>query len=379
MAGIKIRSFFSYLNRSKFRFLTVLLLCLSIAIVLSYIFTARNTLVIRDEGAVTEINYNGDTEQALLEAGIQLSERDSYTLNPDGVPELVIRRAKTVTVIFDDGSSRSVLCNGLTVGDALAQMGLTLGENDRLDCPADTALTDNMYVHFYEGMSEFSIYESSLPYETIYIDTDALPEGQFSQIQPGQDGRLQRIYRRIYCGGELVSSGIYQEDVLQKPVPCMMWRGTAAADSVNVFSALSGTGYARSRFVESPSPSPAGGSMPILSDDGRYITTASGDRLRYSRKVDVSATAYTTELFSSPSPTYSGTTARVGAIAVDKNVIPLGSKLYIVGEDGSWIYGYASAEDLGGGIKGNRVDLFFDTHAECVNFGCRAAQVYILD
>ncbi|MBR4030800.1 MAG: 3D domain-containing protein, partial [Clostridia bacterium] len=77
--------------------------------------------------------------------------------------------------------------------------------------------------------------------------------------------------------------------------------------------------------------------------------------------------------------TASGMRAQVGVVAVDRRVIPLGTKLYIEAVDGSWVYGNAIAGDTGGAIKGNRVDLFFDTTAECLQFGRRAARVYILD
>ena len=75
---------------------------------------------------------------------------------------------------------------------------------------------------------------------------------------------------------------------------------------------------------------------------------------------------------------YSGTLARVGAIAVDPTVIPLGTKMYVVSNDGQYVYGYCVAEDIGGGIKGNKIDLYFDTYAECWDFGVRMCTVYIL-
>ena len=51
----------------------------------------------------------------------------------------------------------------------------------------------------------------------------------------------------------------------------------------------------------------------------------------------------------------------------------------IVSDDGAYIYGYATAEDCGGGIRGNMIDLYFNTVAECYEFGRRSCTVYILD
>lgn len=69
--------------------------------------------------------------------------------------------------------------------------------------------------------------------------------------------------------------------------------------------------------------------------------------------------------------TATGTTARAGrTIAVDPSVIPLGSLVYINGRE------YV-AEDTGGGIKGNRIDIFFNSHTAALEFGIQYADVYI--
>lgn len=69
--------------------------------------------------------------------------------------------------------------------------------------------------------------------------------------------------------------------------------------------------------------------------------------------------------------TASGATATAGrTIAVDPKVIPYGSKILIDGH----VY---VAEDCGGGVKGNIIDIFFDTHAEVNKFGRKFTTVYI--
>ena len=71
-----------------------------------------------------------------------------------------------------------------------------------------------------------------------------------------------------------------------------------------------------------------------------------------------------------------GTAVRVGTVAVDKRVIPLGTKLYIVTNDGI-VYGMSVARDTG--VKGNKVDLYYNTYRECIEFGRRSCTVYILE
>ena len=104
------------------------------------------------------------------------------------------------------------------------------------------------------------------------------------------------------------------------------------------------------------------------------METLSGDVLAYTDCLTVEATAY-----SGGGKTAMGTAAGEGTVAVDPDVIPLGSRLYITAEDGSsWVYGYAVAEDTGGSIQGERVDLFFWSESDCRSFGRRTAKVYVL-
>ncbi len=99
--------------------------------------------------------------------------------------------------------------------------------------------------------------------------------------------------------------------------------------------------------------------------------------LRYKQKLTMEATAYepgpTSNGHGATGRTSCGYKAGYGLVAVDPSVIPLGTRLYIEG------YGYALAGDVGGAIKGNRIDLGFATVEECVQFGRRDVEVYILD
>lgn len=72
-------------------------------------------------------------------------------------------------------------------------------------------------------------------------------------------------------------------------------------------------------------------------------------------------------------PSYMGLPLKRGIVAVDPNVIPMGTKLYIEG------YGNAIAADQGGAIKGNRIDLFFDSHQEALDWGMKTVKVTILN
>ncbi|WML34954.1 3D domain-containing protein [Clostridium sp. OS1-26] len=95
--------------------------------------------------------------------------------------------------------------------------------------------------------------------------------------------------------------------------------------------------------------------------------------MSYSQVLSMQATAY-----SGDGVTASGTSTQrdidgYSTIAVDPRVIPLGSRVYVEG------YGYAVAEDIGGAIKGNIIDVFFQSESEARSWGRRSVTVYILN
>ena len=104
-----------------------------------------------------------------------------------------------------------------------------------------------------------------------------------------------------------------------------------------------------------------------------YEGTNDSLNLAGSRVMYVSATAYSAQDPGLSAYTASGTRVRHGVIAVDTSVIPLGTRVFIPG------YGEAIAEDIGGGVRGNHIDIAFDTHAEALLFGWQELQIFILD
>lgn len=103
----------------------------------------------------------------------------------------------------------------------------------------------------------------------------------------------------------------------------------------------------------------------------KIVQTSRGN-VRYSKFLKMNATAYTASDGNGDGITASGIPATRGIVAVDPEVIPLGTRLYIPG------YGEALAADTGGAIQGNRIDLVVDSYGEAVNFGRQDIDVYIL-
>jgi 3D (Asp-Asp-Asp) domain-containing protein len=109
-----------------------------------------------------------------------------------------------------------------------------------------------------------------------------------------------------------------------------------------------------------------------------FILSSNGTPLTYSKVIHGVATGY-----SPVDGKYcaTGKNAQVGYVAVNPNVIPYGTKLYIVSPDGSFVYGYAKAYDTGGFVNngsGVTVDLYFNTYNETDIFGKRHVDIYVL-
>lgn len=88
---------------------------------------------------------------------------------------------------------------------------------------------------------------------------------------------------------------------------------------------------------------------------------------------NVSMTAYSSEEPGIGTRTASGTRVTEGrTIAVDPNVIPIGWWVYIEG------LGFRRAEDTGGAIKGNKVDVYYDSLSHARNFGRKSRTIYVI-
>lgn len=188
-------------------------------------------------------------------------------------------------------------------------------------------------------------------YGSIYCEDPSLPEGKMEVLFSGRVGQARQACLVTYENGKQTEKQVLQEEILRQPVHQIVAVGTGE-----------NTEKART--------------YPLFGEN--CIITQSGEVLEYSHRGRFSATAYTSGIADVGEITATGTKARVGAIAVDPKVIPYGTKMFIVTEDGQYVYGIATAEDCGGGIKGNRIDLFFDTVGECYAFGARMCQVYFL-
>lgn len=367
------------------RLIVVAVLAAAVGALLSQTVFAQTSYIITDGDRVTvHRSYSSDPYEVLTEAGIELEEEDTYeTGYADGMNQITVRRMQMVTVI-NRGAQSVIGTYGETTGSLLARMGITPGTGDTLSCSSETQTYDGMTIELVHTETRIEEEDTTVPYPVNYYeDPDLEPDAEIVLVA-GQNGLTHVKSEVTYRNGKEVSRVIVQETVKMKPVTQLVIRGVdrtimeQPADPEPAEQAAPAASSGTASGSSSSGSSSSGGSRYDGSAEtsGNVIMTSSGESYTYVDVMTCSATAYTCEGY--VGHTYSGTLARVGAIAVDPTVIPLGTKMYVVSNDGQYVYGYCVAEDIGGGIKGNKIDLYFDTYAECWDFGVRMCTVYIL-
>ena len=286
-----------------------------------------------------------DTAVVLAEAGLELSAGDQITVE-DGFMSatITIRRAVDVTINYY-GEPMSVLgYEDETLGDILTRLELTWNEGDVLSQPLETLAYDGLNLAITSIVVEEQVYNDVVAFETTYVDDDNMKKGAEKVQTEGVNG--------VETKREILN-----EEVTVAPVNQVIAKGTGK--NLKVYSG----GY-------------SGGEVVI---GNGTITLSNGKVLTYSGTCTVSATAYTSTDPGCGTRTSTGTTVRWGTVAVDPRYIPYGTKMFIVSNDGYMVYGEAVAEDCGGAIKQNKIDLYMPSYSQCINFGRRTCTVYFLN
>lgn len=337
---------------------------------------ARTTYVITDgDKVVVHTTYATDPAAVLSEAGLTLGDSDTFTAQADGdISEITVNRLQLVQVDHE-GQTFEVATYGSTVSGVLEQLGIE-PQADVVSLPLDMPTRNGMVIAVAQRTYETETSIRTKPFETVYYTDSTLEVGQQRVLTPGKDGSVERTERVTYDDGVEVARTVVEERVLIPAVDQVVARGIDRSNKEQEGADRVYSSFLNSMGVGSTSSPGAAGA--VVADDGKSITTAGGEVIPYVRKLAVEATAYSCENWPGGAGiTAVGTTARYGAIAVDPTVIPYGTEMYIVSDDGVYIYGYATAEDCGN-FRGKAIDLYFNTEDECWIFGRRACTVYIL-
>ena len=342
-------------EKKRMRFLlrvTALTIPMVLLLLLSQTALAQNTYVITDgDRVVFHTSTATDPAAVLTEVGLSLGEDDTYTTQPGIVgSEITIQRSQLVTVnhrgeIFEVSSTEE------TVAQLLQQLNISL-EDMTVSVPLDAEPYDGMQIVVTHTVRATETYTASIPHETAYCSDASLPYGTEVVITEGIDGQALCTADVVYVEGQEVSRTVLQETVVTQPVQEVVAVGTGSE------------------------PLSLEDQRPVIADG--MIILPTGEVLTYYGTHKVLATAYTHTDAGCDFITATGTTVRIGTVAVDPTLIPYGTRMFIVTDDGQYVYGVSTAEDCGGGIKGDRIDLYFPTYEECMEFGRRPTTIYFL-
>lgn len=307
-------------------------------------------------------SYKGDTNRALALLNLDPGDYNLLkTEKSDGKTVITIERKFPVTVVSGD-KKITVSTGSATVEEILKLAGIKTDQYDMVEPSLDTVITKKSVIDFMDIDYTTEECTEIIPYEVKMVFTNALSSGQTVVSRDGANGLKLVNYTCKTVNGKVVERLATSEQVLFPAVGGVRTVGTGGNASITTGVAVTSSNYTNCYSTLSPV-------SPIPLDENGVPTN-------YTNHIRVQATAYTYTGFR----TATGKPPQPGYVAVNPNIIPYGTRMYIVSSDGNWIYGYAEAADTGGFTASNptNIDLFFATYSQCISFGRRDIEVYFL-
>ncbi len=267
---------------------------------------------------------------ALEASNIRYSLRDAITphLNASFNSRIQIRQA--IPVLVNTASQHfRVWTADYRVGSVLHHLAIKLTSKDVVKPSVSTVVKGRTTITVIQRWWEHKTSTVSLPFGVEHQPNSSLAVGKSEVIRVGQNG-LERLVKSVLMQDGKPMTERTQTSVIRQPISQLIAYGTKK---------LVSGGAAVSDVV---------------------------------RSIAMVATGYWPDPSWSTGITAMGTKAQFGVAAVDPSVIPLGTHLYVPG------YGPAIAEDTGGAIIGDRIDLCFNDGYQAVDWGVRPVTVYVL-
>lgn len=313
-----------------------------------FAYATPSTVTICDsENTPITVKTNGASVEAILEGqGIVLNEGDetNVALNERVSSDSVIEiyRAMPVNITFNGVTTQYNTTKKL-VSDILADVGIEAAEDEVTPRMTDAVEAGDEII-ITQDYNQIVVVSESIPYNTIEVENTSLAPGERVVTQNGAEGIKEITYKVYYSDGAEVSRERASELVLAEPVDEIIEYSPQEEFEVGKIPASRPTNYSKVEVFQATAYDSS------VEDNGPWAgVTSTGMKMGY------------------------------GVIAVDPTVIPYGTRMYIESCDGQYVYGYAIAGDCGGAIKGNKVDLFYWSRSECLQFGRRNVYIYFLD
>ena len=337
-----LKNYFSNVPKTVF-VVMLLITCITVTI-----FNTKKAIFIVVDGKSIEVTtFRSNVTQILKTNNIALGAKDQITVSLDSKvkhgDKIYIKKAVDVKVVVD-GKELNIKTAENTVEEMLKAEKILVSNEDKITPLKGESLKSGLQVQITRVNTEILQEVKAIDFATEIKNTGELDSGVKKVIQKGKEGQKIITSSVVYENGKEISRKLVSEKLESSPVKEIIALGTAGV-------------YRPSR----------------------------GGEIRYTKKLKVRATAYTADYDSTgkgpddPGFGITSTGARAkrnsngySTIAVDPKVIPLGTRLWVDG------YGYAIAEDVGGAIKGNKIDLYFDSSSQMWNWGARNVDIYIL-
>ncbi len=297
--------------------------------------------------------FTNDTEtrEIVVQSGVALA----------GSEEIVVRLSDSDTAqatdtgviynvtVFDAGVETQYFTDAVTVAEFLDDNAIILGANDNVT----PALTESIYNYMtisvervtYEDVAANEI----VPCKTVKVETDELLVGETKIVTAGSDGIKTVITRNVYVNGEFSHSNVISEEITTASINRVVQVGTRKETAVSTEAV-----------------------------DTKTFIDSAGRSVAYTKLITGKGDSYTQPLGTT---SVTGRTLAVGIVAVDPDVIPYGTRLYITSADGRYVYGYALAADTNAAVESGSsiVSLFYDNESQCKSFGSRNVKIYVLE
>ena len=349
------KSGLGFVKFAKMRMPLVALLLIASICAATLLFGTVNTFAVTDGEKTHKVHtLSTDVSDVLTVAGFNTNEYKVLSVDAtNSVTNIAVAYKFPVYITVGD---KTVETNAIesTVGEILKNEGFNVDQYDMVEPSLDTVVSDTTYIDYTNIDYITGSYTEAIPCTVKTVYSSKLDAGT-TTLSEGKDGEQQVNYTAKVVNGVTVETVVNERITLSAAVNGTKTIGTKKAavttsESVKTISTLK---------------------APTIELD------ENGNPVNFKKHITVQATAYTY----TGNKCSTGVAPQPGYIAVNPNVIPYGTKMYIKSSDGSYIYGYAVAADTGGFIKSrpNNVDLFMTSKAACTAFGRRNVEIYILE
>ena len=306
------------------------------------LFGTVNTFTVTDGENTHKVHtLSNDVDNAITIAGFNC---DRYrVLNVSASNNITnISLAYTFPVHITSGdNTKTINATEMTVAQILSEAGYSVDAYDMVEPSLDTVISDAAYIDYTNIDYITGSYTEVIPCSVKTVYSSKLEAGA-TTLTEGKNGEQQVNYTSKVVNGVTVETVVDSRVTLSEAVSGTNTIGTkkaAVKTSENVKS------------------------VSTLKPTAAIELDENGNPVNFKKHITVQATAYTY----TGNNCSTGVAPQPGYIAVNPNVIPYGTKMYIKSSDGSYIYGYAVAADTGGFIKSRptNVDLFMTSKAAC--------------